>query len=155
LLDFETKVELHAPQLRQVSTLCAKLRRGGGGRRNRSIYANGATTMLALGLVLNTVGIGLICWLIFALAVYALPFFVAVSIGMAAFQGGAGAIGALFVGIAVGAFTLAIGQTAFAIGRSPIFRIAIAANFCYPGRHRRLSRGSRHVSNRSALAGLA
>jgi hypothetical protein len=32
--------------------------------------------MLALGLVLNTVSIGLFCWLIFTLAVYALPFFV-------------------------------------------------------------------------------
>jgi hypothetical protein len=31
--------------------------------------------MLALGLLLNTVGIGLFCWLIFTLAVYALPFF--------------------------------------------------------------------------------
>jgi hypothetical protein len=32
--------------------------------------------MLALGLLLNTVGLGLFCWLIFTLAVYALPFFV-------------------------------------------------------------------------------
>ena len=59
--------------------------------------------MLALGLVLNTVGIGLFCWLIFALAVYALPFFVAVSVGMLAFHSGAGVVGALLVGIAAGA----------------------------------------------------
>ena len=32
--------------------------------------------MLALGLVLNIAGVGLFCWLIFTLAVYALPFFV-------------------------------------------------------------------------------
>ena len=57
------------PQGRQVSTLCPKLRRGGGGRRDRNIFANGATTILALGHVLNTVGIGLFCWLIFTLAV--------------------------------------------------------------------------------------
>jgi hypothetical protein len=31
--------------------------------------------MLALGLLLNFAGIGLFCWLIFTLAVYALPFF--------------------------------------------------------------------------------
>jgi hypothetical protein len=37
---------------------------------------HGATTMLALGLLLNTVGLGIICWLIFTLAVYVLPFFV-------------------------------------------------------------------------------
>src|SRR6266478_3851252 len=39
-------------------------------------FAYGATTMLALGLLLNFAGIGLFCWLIFTLAVYALPFFV-------------------------------------------------------------------------------
>ena len=88
--------------------------------------------MLALGLVLNTVGIGLFCWLIFALAVYALPFFVAVSVGITAFHGGAGVVGALLIGIAAGALTLAVGQTAFAIGRSPILRIAIAAVFAVP-----------------------
>ena len=88
--------------------------------------------MLALGLVLNTVGIGLFCWLIFALAVYALPFFVAVSVGIMAFHGGAGVVGALLIGIAAGALTLAIGQTAFAIGRSPILRATIAAVFAVP-----------------------
>ncbi|MET4449055.1 hypothetical protein ABIB75_007367 [Bradyrhizobium sp. GM2.2] len=42
--------------------------------------------MLALGLALNTLGIGLFCWLILALAVYALPFFVALSVGISAFS---------------------------------------------------------------------
>ena len=37
---------------------------------------HGATTMLALGLLLNTVGLGVICWLMFTLAVYVLPLFV-------------------------------------------------------------------------------
>jgi len=32
--------------------------------------------MLALGLLLNTVGLGVICWLMFTLAVYILPLFV-------------------------------------------------------------------------------
>ena len=32
--------------------------------------------MLALGLLLNTVGVGVICWLMFTLAVYILPLFV-------------------------------------------------------------------------------
>ena len=77
--------------------------------------------MLALGIVLNTVGLGLFCWLIFALAVYAVPFFVAVSIGMLTFHSGAGVIGALLVGIVAGASTLVIGQTAFAMTRSTIF----------------------------------
>ena len=71
--------------------------------------------MLALGLVLNTLGIGLFCWAIFALAVYALPFFVALIIGMTALQSGAGVVGALLIGTTVGALTLVLGQTAAAV----------------------------------------
>ena len=88
--------------------------------------------MLALGLVLNAVGIGLFCWLIFTLAVYALPFFVAVNAGMLAFHRGTGVVGASIVGIAAGAVTLAVGQTAFSIARSLILRAAIAAVFAIP-----------------------
>ncbi|OSI72282.1 hypothetical protein BSZ21_07295 [Bradyrhizobium canariense] len=88
--------------------------------------------MLALGLVLNTLGIGLFCWAIFALAVYALPFFVALSIGMLAFRDGAGVFGALLIGIASGALTLAAGQVAVAVSRSLTLRVAIAAAFAVP-----------------------
>ena len=88
--------------------------------------------MLALGLVLNTLGIGLFCWAIFALAVYALPFFVALSIGMTAFQGGAGVVAALLVGTASGALTLVLGQVALAVTQSLTLRIAIATAFAVP-----------------------
>ena len=88
--------------------------------------------MLALGLLLNTVGIGLFCWLVFTLAVHALPFFVAVSVGIGAFHGGAGVLGAPLVGIAAGALTLAVGQAAFAFTRSQVLRAAIAAAFAVP-----------------------
>jgi hypothetical protein len=120
------------PKLRNVSTLCPKLRHRGGGRRERSLYANGATTVLVLGPVLNTVGLGLFCGLIFALAVYAVPFFVAGSIGMLTFHSGAGVIGALLVGIIVGASTLVIGHAAFAMMRSTTLRTAIGAVFAVP-----------------------
>ncbi|XSC47589.1 hypothetical protein ACF1BQ_020415 [Bradyrhizobium sp. RDT10] len=123
---------MHTPQLRLVSILCLKSRRGGGGRRGWQIYAHGATTMLALGLVLNTLGIGLFCWAIFALAVYALPFLVALSIGMTALQGGAGVVSALLIGTAGGALTLVLGQTAVAITRSLTLRVAIATAFAVP-----------------------
>ena len=42
--------------------------------------------MLALGLLLNFAGIGLFCCLIFTLAVYALPFFVGLTVFMMALQ---------------------------------------------------------------------
>ena len=88
--------------------------------------------MLALGLLLNIAGIGLFCWLIFTLAVYALPFFVGLYIFMMALHGGAGILGAPVVGIAAGGITLAVGQTAFAITRSVIIRAIIAALFAVP-----------------------
>jgi hypothetical protein len=88
--------------------------------------------MLALGLLLNFAGIGLFCWLIFTLAVYALPFFVGLNVCMMALHGGAGILGAPLVGIAAGGMTLAIGQTAFAMTASVIIRAIIAALFAVP-----------------------
>jgi hypothetical protein len=88
--------------------------------------------MLALGLLLNFAGIGLFCWLIFTLAVFALPFFVGLYVFMLALHGGAGIPGAPLIGIAAGGMTLAIGQTAFAMTRSVIIRAIVAALFAVP-----------------------
>jgi hypothetical protein len=88
--------------------------------------------MLALGLLLNTVGIGLFCWLIFTLAVYALPFFVAINAGIWAYHSGAGLLGTLLVAVAAGGMTLAIAQLAFATTQSLILRAVIAAVFALP-----------------------
>ena len=57
--------------------------------------------MLVIGLILSMFGIGLFCWLIFTLAVYALPFFIGLTAGMAAFHSGAGVLGALLVGVVI------------------------------------------------------
>ena len=111
--------------------------------------------MLALGLVLNFAGIGLFCWLIFTLAVYALPFFVGVNVCMLALHSGAGILGAPLVGIAAGGMTLAIGQTAFAMTRSVIIRAIIAAAVRCPGRHCWLSGRFCDVADRRAVVGLA
>lgn len=88
--------------------------------------------MLALGLALNTLGIGLFCWLILALAVYTLPFFVALSVGISAFRDGAGLFGALLIGIASGALTLAAGQLTLAVNRSLTLRVPVATVFAVP-----------------------
>jgi hypothetical protein len=88
--------------------------------------------MLVIGLILSIFGIGLFCWLIFTLAVYALPFFVGLTAGIAAFHGGAGVFGALLVGIVIGALTLGIGQVAFALVKPLPLRAAIAATFAIP-----------------------
>jgi len=88
--------------------------------------------MLALGLLLNFAGIGLFCWLIFTLAVYALPFFVGLNVFMIALNGGAGLLGAPIVGITAGGITLGIGQTVLAMTRSVTNRAIVAALFAAP-----------------------
>ncbi|MDE1937302.1 hypothetical protein [Bradyrhizobium sp.] len=88
--------------------------------------------MLALGLLLNTVGIGLFCWLIFTLAVFALPFFVAINVGLWACHSGAGLLGTPLVAVGAGGMTLAIAQIAFAMTQSLILRAVIAAVFALP-----------------------
>jgi hypothetical protein len=88
--------------------------------------------MLALGFVLNSLGIGLFCWAIFALAIYALPFFVALSVAMLAFRDGAGVVVALLIGISSGALTLAAGQVVVAVSRSLTLSVAIATAFAVP-----------------------
>jgi hypothetical protein len=88
--------------------------------------------MLVLGLLLNTVGLGVICWLMFTLAVYILPFFVALNAGFWAYHSGAGLLGTLLVAIAAGGMTLAIAQIAFAMTQSLILRAIIAAVFALP-----------------------
>jgi hypothetical protein len=97
-----------------------------------AVLAAETATMLVIALILNVFGIGLFCWLIFTLAVYALPFFTGLTAGMAAFHSGAGVLGALLVGIVTGAVTLAIGQIAFAVIRPPVLRAVIAAAFAIP-----------------------
>jgi hypothetical protein len=88
--------------------------------------------MLALGLLLNIAGLGAFCWLIFTLAVYALPFFVALNVGILAFHSGAGIFGTPLVAVAAGGVTLAIAQIALATTRSLILRAVIAGVFALP-----------------------
>jgi len=45
------------------------------------------TTMIVIGIILGAVGIGFFCWLLFTLAVYALPFFASVAAGLIIGQG--------------------------------------------------------------------
>ena len=89
-------------------------------------------TMIITGIVLGFVGLEFLCWLLFALAVYALPFFAGVTAGLAAHNSGSGVIGAILVALLAGALTLVVGQIAFAIVRSPLIRAAIALLFAVP-----------------------
>jgi MFS family permease len=89
-------------------------------------------TMLAIGIVLSIFGIGFLCWLMFNLAVYALPFFAGMTAGLAAYHSGAGILGGLIVGFTAGAITLVVGQAIFATFASPVLRGLIALLFAAP-----------------------
>jgi hypothetical protein len=86
--------------------------------------------MIMIGLILGALGIGFFCWLLFTLAVYALPFSASLTAGLAAFHSGAGVIGAIVVGIVAGVVTLGTGQ--FAVAGSPLIRAAITLPFATP-----------------------
>ena len=88
--------------------------------------------MLGIGIVLSIFGLGFFCWLLFTLAIYALPFLAGLTAGLAALQSGAGVIGGLVVGFLAGGATLALGQMAFATARKPLIRIIIGLLYAVP-----------------------
>ncbi|WP_041803029.1 hypothetical protein [Rhodopseudomonas palustris] len=88
--------------------------------------------MIIIGILLNIAGLGLLCWAMFRLAVYALPFFVGMTAGLYALQTGAGPLGAIIVGIVLGAFALVVGQHAFAVARSTMLRLLMGLLFICP-----------------------
>ena len=122
------------------------------------IVVTGGSTMLALGIVLNIIGLGFFCWVLFTLAIYALPFFVGMTAGPYAHGVGAGPFGAIVLGLVAAAFTLVIGQTIFSIVRTPILRDRGRTDVRGAGRACRLLRDVRalrpHHDVRSLAAGL-
>ncbi len=69
------------------------------------LFVTELSTMLIIGLVLSVFGIGFFCWVLFILAVYALPFVAGLTAGLAAYHSGAGVAGAIIVAIRHGAIT--------------------------------------------------
>lgn len=82
--------------------------------------------------VLSIIGLGIICWVLFTLAVYALPFFVAITVGHYAYTADVGLVGAIAAAFFAGAATLILGQIAFATIRSTPIRLALGALYALP-----------------------
>ncbi|MDE2466877.1 MAG: hypothetical protein KGO02_24655 [Alphaproteobacteria bacterium] len=70
--------------------------------------------MIIFGPLLVIVSIGFFCWLLFNLAVFALPFFAGLTLGIWAFHTGAGVLGGIAVGIVAGGMTFGLGHLALA-----------------------------------------
>ncbi|PZP53377.1 MAG: hypothetical protein DI595_03640 [Agrobacterium fabrum] len=88
--------------------------------------------MIILGILLCIVAIGFFCWLLFTLAVFALPFFVGVSAGMWAMNSGVGWLGAILIGALAAGFTFGVGQLLLGTVRPLWGKLAIALVFVAP-----------------------
>jgi len=88
--------------------------------------------MIIIGIVLSFVLLAYLCWLLFSLAVYALPFFAGATAGLAAYHGGSGPIGAAAIGLIASAAILVAGQVGIAATRSPLIRVTIGLLFAAP-----------------------
>ena len=82
--------------------------------------------------LLSILGLGLMVYVLFAVAIYALPFFVALTVGMHLYETDAGVITAIVVAMFAGAITLVVGQIVFAKVQSVPIRLAIGALFAAP-----------------------
>ena len=87
---------------------------------------------MIMSTILSLLGLGVICWILFSLAVYALPFFVAVTVGHALYTSEVGLIGAIAGAFFTGAATLILGQIAFATIRSMPIRLALDVLYALP-----------------------
>ena len=93
---------------------------------------HGDTTMIVLGILVSIAAIGTMCWLLFNLAVFALPFFLGLTAGTWAYGTGAGWLGAILVGLLAAGLTLAVGQGLLMLVRPIWARMLIALAFIAP-----------------------
>jgi hypothetical protein len=88
--------------------------------------------MIILAILASLAAIGLLCWLLFTLAVLALPTFVGVTAGAWAHSTGAGIPGAVLVGAGAAALTLAAGYLLITFVRPMWLKLIVAIAFVAP-----------------------
>lgn len=101
--------------------------------------------MIILNFVLLAGVTALLCWLLFTLAVYALPFFLGVTTGIWAYDSGAGVVGSVMVGFLAAGAVAIIGQLIFSLARPLWIRLVVATLFAAPAA----------VAGYAALSGIA
>ena len=88
--------------------------------------------MIFIGILLSMATIAFLCWLLFTLAVFALPLFAGITAGTWAYGTGAGWLGAILVGFAAAALTFGLGSFLLSAVRPIWVRLLIAAAFVVP-----------------------
>lgn len=90
------------------------------------------TTMIIFAILGSLAAIGVLCWLLFTFAVFALPAFAGVSVGVWTYQTGAGILGAVVFGIVAAGATLGIGQLLLIVLRPMWLKLLVALAFVAP-----------------------
>ncbi|MDH0908574.1 hypothetical protein N5C66_04465 [Rhizobium pusense] len=88
--------------------------------------------MIILAVLASLAAIGALCWLLFTLAVFALPAFVGATVGAWAYGTGAGVPGAILIGLVAAAVALAAGHLLIAFARPMWLKLAVAVIFVAP-----------------------
>tara|TARA_R110000850_G_scaffold15133_4_gene47475 strand:- start:1495 stop:1935 length:441 start_codon:yes stop_codon:yes gene_type:complete len=88
--------------------------------------------MLVLNIILLLVTVGFLCWLVFTLAVYALPLLAGVTAGQWAYETGTGPVGGFLVGTAAAGAVAIVGQLLFAFARPLWVKVIVAGMFAGP-----------------------
>jgi hypothetical protein len=91
----------------------------------------GGPDMIAM-IVVTIMLIGMMCVLAYTLAIYALPFMLAIAATRFAYATAAGWLGAGLAGLVAGAASFGVLTFLFAVLRVPILRIALALIFAVP-----------------------
>lgn len=88
--------------------------------------------MIVVSILASIAAIGVICCLLFYLAVYALPLFAGVTAGVWAYGTGAGWLGGIAVGFVAGLATLLLGHLLLTFVKPLWLRLTIAVVFVAP-----------------------
>lgn len=88
--------------------------------------------MIILAILATLAGIAALCWLLFNLAVFALPLFAGVAVGAWAHETGAGIPGAVIVGVIAAATTLGLFQLLLLIARPAWIKLVVILAFVAP-----------------------
>ena len=87
---------------------------------------------MIIAILLTSGALAMLAWIVFNLAVYALPFFAGISAASLAYAHGSGLVGAGVVGLAAGALVLALGRTTLTTVSTPTMRILIIVAYAAP-----------------------
>lgn len=82
--------------------------------------------------ILALFGLGVLGWIVFNLAVYALPFAIGLTSGLYVFETGNGVFLSLFVGLLSGGFVITLGEFAFERARHPLLHLVIGLIYAAP-----------------------